>query len=45
METEILYDPGERLIEQMKELNQFLNKILMELKNEKQRKIILQNKQ
>lgn len=45
METQISYDLGEQLIRQVRELNDFLKRILMERKNEKQCKAILQNKQ
>ena len=44
METQITYDLGERIIEQMKELSLFLENKLKELKNEKQCKDLLQNK-
>jgi hypothetical protein len=44
-ETQISYDLGDRLIEQMKELNLLLKRKLLEKKNEKQRKNILSYKQ
>ena len=44
MENQISYDLGEQIIMQMKELNLFLEKKLREIKNEKQRKTLLQNK-
>jgi hypothetical protein len=44
-ETQISYDIGDKLIEQMKELNLFLRRKILEKKNEKQCKDILSYKQ
>ena len=44
-ETQISYDIGDRLIEQMRELNLFLRRKILEKKNEKQRKNIFSYKQ
>lgn len=43
MESEISYDPVEKLIREMKELNFFLVKKLAEMQNEKQCKNLLQD--
>lgn len=45
MEIKATEDIGEEIIRQLKEFNLFLQKKLKELKNEKQRKNLLQNKQ